>query len=110
MHVKARHRSAGRRSAGVVLAAASVLGVMTIATDARAERIENQTAVFAALDKVTARISPLNAPLNATEPKVPSAVPSNTDTEPRMEKRSKPALAMARSGKPSALRSLTTRC
>jgi hypothetical protein len=68
MLVKARHRSAGRRSAGAVLAAASVRGVMAIATDARAERIENQTAVFAALDKVTARISPLNAPLNATEP------------------------------------------
>jgi hypothetical protein len=51
----------------MMLAAASALGVMVVATDARAERIENQTAVFAALDKVTARISPLNAALNATE-------------------------------------------
>ncbi len=33
---------------------------------ARAERMENGTAVFAALDKVTARISKLNVPLNET--------------------------------------------
>jgi hypothetical protein len=51
----------------MMLAAASALGVMTAATTAEAQRIENQTAVFAALDKVTARISPLNAALNSTE-------------------------------------------
>ena len=33
---------------------------------ARAERIENAVAVFAALDKVTARISKLEVPLNQT--------------------------------------------
>jgi hypothetical protein len=67
MSIEARHRSAGRRGLGMVLAAASALGVTTIATSAMAERIENQTAVFAALDKVTARISPLEAPLNTSE-------------------------------------------
>jgi hypothetical protein len=50
-----------------MLAAGCVLGAMVFATTARAERIENQTAVFAALDKVTASISPLNAALNSTQ-------------------------------------------
>ncbi len=36
------------------------------ATSAAAQRIENQVAVFAALDKVTARISKLEVPLNDT--------------------------------------------
>ncbi len=44
-----------------------MLGLMASTTGAQAQRIENQTAVFAALDKVTARISPLNATLNNTE-------------------------------------------
>ena len=35
-------------------------------TSASAQRIENQTAVFATLDKVTARISKLEVPLNQT--------------------------------------------
>jgi hypothetical protein len=35
-------------------------------TSAVAQRIENQTAVFATLDKVTARISKLEVPLNQT--------------------------------------------
>jgi hypothetical protein len=51
----------------MLLAAFSALGVLTAATTAEAQRIENQTAVFAALDKVTARISPLNAALNSSE-------------------------------------------
>lgn len=37
-----------------------------LASPVRAERIENQVAVFAALDKVTARISRLEAPLGET--------------------------------------------
>ena len=45
-----------------VLAAACLLAV-----PARAERLENQVAVFAALDKVTARISKLPVPLNETQ-------------------------------------------
>jgi hypothetical protein len=49
------------------VALAAVVGVILSATGAAAQRIENQTAVFAALDKVTARISPLNAALNSTE-------------------------------------------
>jgi hypothetical protein len=51
----------------MMLASAFLLGVFASATTAQAQRIENQTAVFAALDKVTARISPLNAALNSTE-------------------------------------------
>lgn len=41
---------------------ATVLGT----TDAAAQRIENPIAIFAALDKVTARISKLEVPLNET--------------------------------------------
>jgi hypothetical protein len=67
MQFKTRHRSAGRRGVGTLVAMASALGVLTAATSAEAQRIENQTAVFAALDKVTARISPLNAALNSAE-------------------------------------------
>ena len=51
----------------MLLAIMSALGVLTAAPSANAQRIENQTAVFAALDKVTARISPLNAGLNTSE-------------------------------------------
>jgi hypothetical protein len=39
---------------------------ITWGAPARAQRIENQVAVFAALDKVTARISKLEAPLGET--------------------------------------------
>lgn len=67
MQREARQRSAGRRSVGATLAAACAFGVMAFATTAKAERIENRTAVFAALDKVTASISPLNAGLNSTQ-------------------------------------------
>lgn len=67
MQLRARHRAAGWHRSVVALAATAALGVMTAATTAEAERIENRTAVFAALDKVTARISPLNAELNAPE-------------------------------------------
>jgi hypothetical protein len=38
----------------------------TVAVPALAQRIENKVAVFAALDKVTARISKLEVPLNET--------------------------------------------
>lgn len=67
MRRRTQHRTARRCGLSMMLAAASALGVMTAATTAAAQRIENQTAVFAALDKVTARISPLNAALNSTE-------------------------------------------
>jgi hypothetical protein len=42
------------------------LSAVSGATSAAAQRIENQTAVFATLDKVTARISKLEVPLNQT--------------------------------------------
>jgi hypothetical protein len=47
-------------------ATAATLVAVTMASSASAERIENQVAVFATLDKVTARISKLEVPLNKT--------------------------------------------
>ena len=52
----------GPRTAGLFALIAAVSG----ATSAAAQRIENQVAVFATLDKVTARISKLEVPLNQT--------------------------------------------
>lgn len=48
------------------LFACAPLLALTGAGSAHAQRIENQVAVFAALDKVTARISKLEAPLGET--------------------------------------------
>ncbi len=42
------------------------LASLAAASPALAEKIENEIAVFAALDKVTARISPLEIPINQT--------------------------------------------
>lgn len=60
-------RSSGRRPWG----AWAALSVLTIALGgshpALAQRIENQIAIFAALDKVTARISKLEIPLGETK-------------------------------------------
>lgn len=44
----------------------ALLGTAAVAGPASAQRIENGVAVFAALDKVTARISKLEVPLNET--------------------------------------------
>jgi hypothetical protein len=52
----------GLRSSGLLFMAAA----SSCAAPAHAQRIENQTAVFATLDKVTARISKLEVPLNQT--------------------------------------------
>jgi hypothetical protein len=52
-----------RPAAGLVLFLAGISGMVP---SALAQRIENQTAVFATLDKVTARISKLEVPLNQT--------------------------------------------
>lgn len=52
---------------GLLFGAAVFAGVAMAPRAAEAQRIENGTAVFAALDKVTARISPLSANLNKTE-------------------------------------------
>ncbi len=57
----------GWRSAGPTLAAAVLAGWIAAPSIAAAQRIENQTAVFAALDKVTARISRLETPLGKQE-------------------------------------------
>ncbi|MEL6871721.1 MAG: DUF2155 domain-containing protein [Pseudomonadota bacterium] len=56
------------RSKRVLCSAGGAVGVALIFASAAAasERIENDTAVFAALDKVTARISKLEVPLNQT--------------------------------------------
>ncbi len=52
----------------IVPALACVIATITMATPSAAQgvRIENTTAVFSALDKVTARISKIEIPLNET--------------------------------------------
>jgi hypothetical protein len=50
-----------RSTAFLVMTAA-----LCVASPVQAQRIENQTAVFATLDKVTARISKIEVPLNQT--------------------------------------------
>ena len=67
MQHKPRYRWVGRLRAGMMLAATAMAALAAVSSTAEAERIENRTAVFAALDKVTARISPLNADLNKAE-------------------------------------------
>lgn len=57
----------GWRRVGLVLVAGVIAGGLAVPTRAVAQRIENQTAVFAALDKVTARIRRLEAPLGQKE-------------------------------------------
>jgi hypothetical protein len=57
----------GWRRAALAAAVAFLAGSIVGPSAASAQRIENQTAVFAALDKVTARISRLEAPLNKQE-------------------------------------------
>jgi hypothetical protein len=58
----------GRRlAAGLIPAAATLAGAVIAPSPAEAQRIENQVAVFAALDKVTARIRRLEAPLGKKE-------------------------------------------
>ncbi|HEU0058333.1 MAG TPA: DUF2155 domain-containing protein, partial [Hyphomicrobiaceae bacterium] len=55
------------RSANLGLAAAAAAAVSALAAGpALAQRIDNAVAVFAALDKVTAKISRLEVPLNQT--------------------------------------------
>lgn len=54
------------RQAACIVSAAMVI-LLAAQAPAVAEQIENQTAVFAALDKVTARISPLEIPIGQTE-------------------------------------------
>lgn len=49
----------------VLIASAAALGLLWLPA-AQAEKISNPIAVFAALDKMTARIQPLEVPLNKT--------------------------------------------
>jgi hypothetical protein len=63
-------RSAGWAGYGVLLLLAAALAVLTGALaspSAQAERIENATANFAALDKVSATVKQLPIALNKTE-------------------------------------------
>ncbi|MGI9410365.1 MAG: DUF2155 domain-containing protein, partial [Hyphomicrobiaceae bacterium] len=48
------------------LGAIAGLALITLAPGANAQRVTNQVAVFSALDKVTARISKLEIPINET--------------------------------------------
>jgi hypothetical protein len=59
---KARLRRAGLAQLFVLLAVTGVLGAQA----ARADKLQNPIAVFAALDKLTGRISHLEIPLNQT--------------------------------------------
>lgn len=61
-----RRRFGSWLAAGPIVAAMTTAGAVFVPTAADAQRIENQVAVFAALDKVTARISRLEAPLGRT--------------------------------------------
>jgi hypothetical protein len=54
-----------RRGGRILLAAAAVTAIASL--PAHADRIENQTAIFSALDKVTARISTFKVDLGKTE-------------------------------------------
>jgi hypothetical protein len=54
------------RSASITMLLCGGMFAVSAAAPAAAQRIENQTAVFATLDKVTARISKLEVPLNQT--------------------------------------------
>lgn len=67
MKVGLPRRSIGRRRLAGLMPVAALAGVLLAPSVAEAQRIENQTAVFAALDKVTARIRRLEAPLDKTE-------------------------------------------
>ena len=48
------------------LAFGAMIGALLMATEAVAQRLDNQIAVFAALDKVTATIKKFEVPVNAT--------------------------------------------
>jgi hypothetical protein len=64
MFMPARRRQASRFARRALSAG---LGVIAATASAHADRIENQVAVFSALDKVTARISKVEVPLNETK-------------------------------------------
>src|SRR6476469_2953488 len=61
-------RMAAWRDATSSLACSALMAsaAMILAAPVRAERVENGVAVFSALDKVTARISKFEVPLNTT--------------------------------------------
>jgi hypothetical protein len=75
------------RGAALLAAAAGLLLTPVVVGPAHAQRVENSVAIFAALDKVTAKISRLEVPLGQTAKfgalKVtPRACYSRTPTEP----------------------------
>jgi hypothetical protein len=62
----ASHQRCTGWPAGARLAAMATLALIAFVPPAVAQRIENSVAIFAALDKVTAKISRLEVPLNQT--------------------------------------------
>ncbi|MDH3579681.1 MAG: DUF2155 domain-containing protein, partial [Hyphomicrobiales bacterium] len=63
----ARNRArAGRRNTYLAAVATAFLAIAMAPGPATADQIENPVAVFAALDKVTARIKPLAIKIGAT--------------------------------------------
>ena len=63
---RAKHGRAGAAAHWLLACAGAVALCAGTASEALAQRIENTVAVFAALDKVTAKISRLEVPLNQT--------------------------------------------
>jgi hypothetical protein len=59
--------AATRLTIGRLALPLALLGALAAATPASAEKIKNPIAVFAALDKVTGRIRPLEIPINQTQ-------------------------------------------
>jgi hypothetical protein len=64
MASKARHD--GKRAGGILAAVFLAVAGLLWAAPASAQRLENQVAIFSALDKVTATIKKLEVPLNQT--------------------------------------------
>src|SRR5262245_43157929 len=61
-----RDGSGSERMAVAAAVLAALIAALAISAPAAAQRIDNAVAVFAALDKVTAKISRLEVPLNQT--------------------------------------------
>jgi hypothetical protein len=65
-HIRHQRSSRPLAQLGRVVAVAAIVLLIAAPLPAAAQRIENSVAIFAALDKVTAKISRLEVPLNQT--------------------------------------------
>jgi hypothetical protein len=65
-HTQHQRMQAGSPASGRLAVLLGICALLLSAMPAAAQRIENSVAVFAALDKVTAKISRLEVPLNQT--------------------------------------------